>query len=65
MKYLNYPIVCDALYAPKRECALNLKRMALHARSLELELPSGGRKAFEAVLPEDFKNALDFLKFEW
>tara|TARA_B100000745_G_scaffold254816_1_gene177398 strand:+ start:2304 stop:3023 length:720 start_codon:yes stop_codon:yes gene_type:complete len=62
MKYLNYPIVCDKLYAPKRECALGFERMALHAQTLEVNLPSGETKTFEAPLPEDFGNALDFFK---
>lgn len=59
MKYLNYPIVCDKLYAPKRECALGFSRMALHAKKLKLTLPGGEVKEFEASLPEDFKSALD------
>tara|TARA_B100000508_G_scaffold60333_2_gene47492 strand:+ start:42386 stop:43102 length:717 start_codon:yes stop_codon:yes gene_type:complete len=58
MKYLNYPIVCDKLYAPKRECALGFERMALHAQTLEVHLPSGETKTFEAPLPEDFQKAL-------
>ncbi len=59
MKYLNYPIVCDKLYAPKRECALGFERMALHAKKLGVVLPSGEQKTFEAPLPEDFENALN------
>ena len=62
MKYLNYPIVCDMLYAPKRECAFNLKRMALHAHSLELRLPSGDSKKFIAEVPSDLKTALESFK---
>jgi len=62
MKYLNYPIVCDKLYAPKRECALGFKRMALHARRLTLTLPSGEEKTFVAEFPEDFENALTSFK---
>lgn len=58
MKYLNYPILCDKLYAPKHECALGFSRMALHAKKLTLTLPSEERKTFEAPLPEDFKTAL-------
>ncbi|XKT75340.1 MAG: RluA family pseudouridine synthase [Patescibacteria group bacterium UBA2103] len=58
MKYLNYPILCDKLYAPKRECALGFKRMALHAKKLTLILPSGETKEFEAKLPEDFETAI-------
>jgi len=59
MKYINYPIVCDKLYAPKRECALGFERMALHARSITLTLPSGAEKTIKADFPEDFKKAID------
>ena len=62
LKYLNYPIVCDMLYAPKRECAFNLQRMALHAYSLELTLPSGDSKKFIAEVPNDLKKALESFK---
>ena len=62
LKYLNYPIVCDMLYAPKRECAFNLQRMALHAYSLELTLPSGDSKKFIAEVPDDLKKALESFK---
>jgi 23S rRNA pseudouridine1911/1915/1917 synthase len=62
MKYLNYPIVCDKLYAPNRECALGFSRMALHAHSLEVILPGGERKRFEAPVPKDFETALATFK---
>ncbi|MBU1558107.1 RluA family pseudouridine synthase [Patescibacteria group bacterium] len=57
-KAINYPIVCDKLYAPKRECALGFERLALHAYSLEFNLMEGKRIKLEAALPEDFKVAL-------
>ena len=57
-KAINYPIVCDALYAPKRECALGFSRLALHAFAIELTLPSGEKRRFEAELPADFISAL-------
>lgn len=60
-KAINYPIVCDKLYAPKRECALGFERLALHAYSLEISLLNGERVKLEAGLPEDFKRAFKIL----
>lgn len=57
-KAINYPVVCDKLYAPKRECALGFDRLALHAHRLAIVLLSGEIGEFEAPIPEDFKNAL-------
>lgn len=62
LKAINYPIVCDRLYAPKRECALGFRRLALHAFSLELETAKGERQRFEAPLPSDFEEALSLLQ---
>lgn len=58
MKAINYPIVCDKLYAPKRECSLGFDRLALHAKSLEIELLNGVKEVFEVELPSDFNEAL-------
>ena len=70
LKAINYPVVCDKLYAPARECpperpessgragALGFSRLALHARSLSFALPSGKNIKIEAPYPEDFKKAL-------
>ncbi len=60
-KALQHPIVCDKLYAPKRPCALGFTRLALHALSLELTLPSGTRIKLETPLPPDFERAKEFL----
>ena len=57
-KAINYPVVCDRLYAPKRPCELGFTRLALHARAIEVALLSGGVRRFEAPLPEDFVEAL-------
>ncbi len=59
LKAIHHPIVCDSLYAPKRECALGFNRLALHASKLTVELPGGEVEEFEAPLPEDFKSALE------
>jgi len=62
LKAINYPIVCDKLYASNSECTLGFKRLALHASKIQLEIPSLGVKDFEVPLPEDFQNAYDLLK---
>lgn len=54
MKYLNNPIVGDKLYAENRTYVLGFERVALHARSLTIEIPEKGVKTFEAPYPEDF-----------
>ena len=61
-KLINHPIICDKLYAPKRECALGFKRLALHAFSIELKNMGGIIFKIEASLPDDFEKALTFLK---
>ena len=58
MKYLNNPIVGDTLYAENRPYVLGFKRVALHARSLTIEVPDLGKKNFEAPYPEDFMDLL-------
>lgn len=58
MKYLQRPLICDKLYAPKNPPALGFERTALHAYSITLNLPKTGERAtFEAPLPDDFLNA--------
>jgi 23S rRNA pseudouridine1911/1915/1917 synthase len=57
-KAINHPVVCDKLYAPKRECGLGFGRLALHARSLSFKLQSGETITVEAEFPQDFENAL-------
>ncbi|MFC1721069.1 RluA family pseudouridine synthase [Patescibacteria group bacterium] len=57
LKSLNTPVICDPIYAEKRPCLLGLNRLALHALSLEIELPNGETKTFEAPLPEEFLEA--------
>ncbi len=61
VKSIGHPIVCDKLYAPKQMCLLGFSRTALHAFSLEIMSPSGKPLRFEAPLPEDFVQALEFL----
>lgn len=55
---IQHPVVCDVLYAPKRDAALGFKRLALHSYSLDLSLPmKKGRKTFIAPMPPDFRAA--------
>ena len=58
LKSVNHPIVADSLYAPKRKKVLGFERLALHARSLEVLLPSGGRQTVVAPYPQDFQKAM-------
>ncbi|HEY4517469.1 MAG TPA: RluA family pseudouridine synthase [Candidatus Paceibacterota bacterium] len=60
-KALRHPIICDDLYAPNRSPLLGFKRLALHALSLELTLPSGARIKLETPLPQDFEKAKQVL----
>ncbi len=48
MKQLGHPIVGDHLYGTSGE------RLYLHAHMLEINLPNGVRKTFEAKLPKEF-----------
>jgi len=63
LKYIKHPIVCDNLYAPKKECALGFSRVALHAQSIEFSLLNGSKIMVEAPLPKDFEEALSMSKF--
>lgn len=53
---LRHPIVCDSRY--ETPCALGFTRLALHASTLTLKLPSGESKTFTAPTPPDFTTAL-------
>ncbi len=58
LKYIKHPIVCDKLYAFKKDCILGFSRMALHAQSIEFSLLDGSKIMIEAPLPEDFNVAV-------
>ena len=49
MAHLNTPILGDRVYGKP-----NASRLMLHAHTLEITLPSGERKTFEAAVPEEF-----------
>ena len=60
MKFLNYPVVCDKLYAPNLPCpVLGMNRLALHAKSIEFKKPDGKDIKIEAPIPEDLKQAIN------
>ena len=50
LAHLNTPILGDRVYGKSSDC-----RMMLHAQKLEITLPSGERKVFEAAIPDEFK----------
>lgn len=58
LRAIDKPIVCDSLYAPKRECILDFKRLALHAREISFLDLNGVLQTFVADFPDDFKNAI-------
>ncbi len=65
LRYLDRPIVGDQLYAEYKihdSNNLNLDRMALHAESLELTLPSGEKQVFKTPLPDELQAAVAKLK---
>ena len=49
MSYLNTPILGDRVYGKP-----STSRLMLHAHKLEITLPSGERKTFEAAVPKEF-----------
>ena len=51
LKHLGLPIVGDAVYGGEKA-----DRLYLHASKLEITLPGGKRRVFEAKLPESFLN---------
>jgi 23S rRNA pseudouridine1911/1915/1917 synthase len=61
---IQHPIVCDTLYAPRREPLLGFKRLALHAFSVAFTHPNGKAMKFEAPLPADFVAAEEKLRGE-
>ncbi len=63
LKAIGHSVLCDTRYAPKKECALGFKRLALHAREISFTHPNGTLMSLEASLPDDFVYAgKEFLK---
>ena len=65
LKFLNHPVVCDSLYNPKGICPNELGRLALHAKSIEFNLPArvgnlkGETIKIESPLPKEFKKFIN------
>jgi 23S rRNA pseudouridine1911/1915/1917 synthase len=59
---INHPLIQDSLYAApfylNKKQQLGFKRIALHARELEITLPSRKLLNIVAPYPEDFENAI-------
>ena len=63
LKAIHHPVVCDPLYAPNREPALGITRLALHAYSIDLPLPAGSRIQITAPLPPDLMSGFKAMGF--
>ncbi len=57
MRHLHHPVVCDPIYAPKKEPILGFKRLALHASRIIFRNVEGKEVEVESKLPEDFEEA--------
>ena len=58
---IKHPVVGDRLYS-QRDLPAGVKRLFLHAESLELTLPNGEKRKFEAKPPKDLEDFLAALQ---
>ena len=58
MKFANYPVACDSLYNPGGTCPKGIKRVALHALSIEFTNLKGNKIKVESPLPKEFERAI-------
>lgn len=58
LKSISHPVVCDPLYAGKKNCPPKLGRMFLHAQKLSFVSSSGTAITAEADLPLELSNFL-------
>lgn len=65
LKAIHHPIVGDTLYSPNKPLALGIPRLALHAYSLDIPLPSGERAVITAPIPDDLAPALAHFNASW
>jgi 23S rRNA pseudouridine1911/1915/1917 synthase len=65
LKAIHHPIVGDTLYAPNHKPAFGITRLALHASTLDIPLPSGGRTLITAPIPDDLVQALAHFPRAW
>ncbi len=56
MKSVDHPVVCDPLYNPDGPCPKSIKRMALHAKSIEFKDLKGNVVKIESKLPKEFQS---------
>jgi 23S rRNA pseudouridine1911/1915/1917 synthase len=54
--YINHPIIGDELYSKKP-----YERLLLHAKSLQITMPNGEQKIFEAPLPVEFEEVCEWI----
>ncbi len=55
---VNHPVACDTLYNPGAACPKGIKRLALHAKSIEFKDPKGKLVKIESKLPKEFEGLL-------
>lgn len=55
MKFLNTPVACDALYAPKNLCPEIFGRLMLHAKSIRFKNLKGEILEINSSLPKEFE----------
>lgn len=58
MKFINHPIACDSLYNPGKPCPKGIKRLALHARSIEFKNLKGETVKIESKIPKEFEKMI-------
>jgi len=58
---VHHPVVCDAMYAPKKPNVLGFERLALHSWSIEFTGLNGKKIKAVAPLPADFQSAVEAL----
>jgi 23S rRNA pseudouridine1911/1915/1917 synthase len=61
MKYLNHPVACDSLYNPDSTCPKGLKRLALHAKSIEFKNLKREMVKVESPMSPQFKRVVNCL----
>jgi len=58
MKFINHPVVGDSLYNQKGENPIAIKRLALHAKSLEFKDSKGKTIKVESKLPKELEKVV-------
>ncbi|OGI71359.1 hypothetical protein A3B84_00660 [Candidatus Nomurabacteria bacterium RIFCSPHIGHO2_02_FULL_35_13] len=58
MKFINHPVACDSLYNPGKPCPKGLKRLGLHAKSIEFKNLKEKTIKIESPLPREFEKVV-------